>query len=137
LLVETLAVKEFVETLEGKSELEITVKGRRPKKAHSITVWFIHEKNEIYLLPLKGSETEWYKNVLKDPDITLTVDGSTIQAEAKPITETDRVQQIVKLFAAKYGGMSEINRWYSNLDVAIAVTPLPTKGPKMMSPFFG
>lgn len=132
-----MTMKEFTEALEGKSELEITVKGRRTKKDHSITVWFVHEKNEIYLLPVKGSETEWYKNVLKEPEITLMVDGSTIHAKAESITEFDRVQQIIKLFAAKYGGMSEINRWYSNLDVAIAVTLLPTKGSKTMSPFFG
>ncbi len=116
-----MTIREFIEALKGKSELEITVKGRRTKKAHAITVWFVLEKNELYLLPVKGSETEWCKNVLKDPDITLTVDSSAIRAKAIPITEPDHIQQIVKLFAAKYDGMSEINRWYSKLDIAFEV----------------
>jgi len=29
------------------------------------------------------------------------------------------VQKIIKLFADKYGGLSEIKRWYSKLDVAV------------------
>jgi len=116
-----LSVKNFIETLKGKSEFEITVKGRRTKKAHLTTVWFVHEGSKIYLLPVRGSDTNWYKNVLKDPNVTLTVDGRSLQVKAEPITKPDRVKRVIELFAEKYGGISEIRRWYSKLDVAVEI----------------
>jgi len=79
-------------------------------------------KNKIYLLPVRGSDTNWYKNILKDPTVTLNVDGRSLQAKAEPITESDRVQRVMELFAEKYGGMSEIKRWYSKLDVAAEIS---------------
>lgn len=109
-MVKSLSVKNFIEALKGKSELEITVRGRRTKEAHSVTVWFVHKGDNLYLLPVKGSDTNWYKNILKDPTITLTVDGRSLQVKTKPITKPDDVQRITELFAEKYGGMSEIRR---------------------------
>ena len=117
-----MSVKDFTVKLKGKSELEITVKGRRTKKAYSTTVWFIHEGDKIYLLPVSGSDTNWYRNVLKDPNMTLTVAGKAVKVKAKPITEPERVQRVIGLFAEKYGGMSEIKRWYSKLDVAVEIS---------------
>ena len=111
----------FVEAVKGKSELELTVVGRRTKKAHSITVWFFEDGNKIYLLPVNGTGADWYKNALKNPSITLTVGSAFIRAEAEPITEFGRVQKVVELFAKKYGGMSEINKYYKKLDAAIEV----------------
>jgi len=116
-----LSIAKFLEGLKGRSELEISVKGRLTKKTHSTTVWFVHTETRIYLLPVSGSDTNWYKNVLKDPNIALTVDGKTVSSKAEPVTKPERVQEIIKLFAGKYGGMSEINRWYSKLDVAIEI----------------
>ena len=110
---------EFVEAFKGRTELEITVKGRRSKEEHKVTVWFVHEGNKIYLLPVSGSDTSWYKNVLKDPNVTLTVSRSSLRTKANHITNPEDVQKIIKLFAGKYGGMSEIKRWYSKLDVAV------------------
>jgi len=116
-----LSAKSFIETLKGESELEITVKGRRTGKTHSIIVWFVQEGDKICLLPVKGSDTNWYRNVLKDPGITLAVGKRSLQAKAKPITEPDHVRKVVESFAKKYGGISEIKRWYSKLDVAIEI----------------
>jgi len=112
---------EFAASLRNRSELEITVKGRRSKKEHSTPVWFVHEGSKVYLLPVKGSETDWYKNILKNRDMTLAAGRSSVRVHAKPITEPNLVQKVIKLFAAKYGGMDEINRWYSKLDVAVEI----------------
>jgi len=123
-MVKPLNVANFIEALRGKSEIEITVRGRRTKKTHSTIVWFVHEEDKIYLLPVRGSDTNWYKNVLKDPNIRLTVDGRSLQAKGEPITKPDRVQRVIELFAKKYGGISEIKRWYSKLDVAVEISYL-------------
>ena len=116
-----MSAKNFSDSLRQETELEISVKGRRTGKARSTTVWFAHEGDKVYLLPVKGSDTEWYKNVLKDPNVTLTVGGKSLQAKANPIVKPDPVRRVIELFAGKYGGMREINRWYSKLDVAVEI----------------
>jgi hypothetical protein len=85
-------------------------------------VWFVHDGHKIYLLPVRGSDTNWYKNFLKKQKITLTVDGRSVQVKAEPITKPDHAQRVVELFAEKHGGMSEIRRWYSKLDVAVEIS---------------
>ncbi len=114
-----LGTVNFFEAIKGKSELELTVKGRRSKKARSVTVWFFGNENKIYLIPVNGTDTEWYKNILKDPSITLTSGKTSIKTKAEPITEPDRVHKVVDLFAKKYARMGEINKYYKKLDTAI------------------
>jgi len=117
-----MSIRDFTEALRGKSELEITVRGRRTKKTHSAPVWFTNQENKLYLLPVKGSDTNWYRNVLKDPRVSLTVDRKSIQVKANPITKPEAVREVIALFADKYGGMREIKRWYSKLDVAVEIS---------------
>jgi hypothetical protein len=47
-------------------EINITVTGRKSGRAISIPVWFVMEDHGLYLLPVEGSDTQWYKNVLKN-----------------------------------------------------------------------
>ena len=48
------------------SEITITVTGRKSGRSVSIPVWFVLDQDTLYLLPVKGSETQWYKNVLNN-----------------------------------------------------------------------
>jgi len=116
-----LSVKDFLKALTNKRELEITVKGRRTQKTYSTPVWFVDQKNKIYLLPVKGTDTNWYKNIKINPNMTLTVDKKALQVKAKPMDESDRVKDVVNLFGAKYGA-DEIEKWYTKLDVAVEIS---------------
>jgi hypothetical protein len=44
------------------NEITITVTGRKSGRPISIPVWFVLEDAKLYLLPVSGSDTEWYKN---------------------------------------------------------------------------
>jgi CubicO group peptidase (beta-lactamase class C family) len=33
----------------------------------------VHEGNTLYLLPVQGSDTNWYKNLLVDPTLSISV----------------------------------------------------------------
>lgn len=79
------------------------------------------QKNKIYLLPVKGSDTNWYKNIKINPNMTLTVGKKSLQVKANPLDEPKRVKDVISLFGAKYG---EIEKWYTKLDVAVEI-PLP------------
>jgi hypothetical protein len=76
--------------------------------------------NRLYLLPVTGSESQWYKNVLKNPIVTLGAKRATLIAKARPITDPAKVREIVEKFRAKYGA-SEVKQYYSKFDAAVEV----------------
>ena len=110
----------FRRLLEGRRELTISTRGRRSGQTHSLPVWFVFEGGILHLLPVSGSDTNWYRNILKTAEMTLTVDGESLSVEPRPITEAGLVEQTVERFRAKYGA-GEIDRWYSKLDVAVEI----------------
>ena len=47
-------------------EIKVGVTGRNSGRTISIPVWFVLEDEKLYLLTVLGSDTQWYKNVLKN-----------------------------------------------------------------------
>ena len=109
---------EFNDALDRTSEIELTVRGRKSRQDISRPVWFVHENNTLYLLPVQGSETNWYKNVLKDPIIKISIDRQGISRKAKPITDSNKVKDIVDKFRSKYSN-SEVQKYYTKFDVGV------------------
>lgn len=116
-----MATADFKRALASTRELEITVTGRNSGRKISIPVWFVHEGNTLYLLPVKGSDSDWYKNILRTPTMTLSARGTEIALNAKPIADPNKVPGIVDRFRAKYGA-ADVQRYYSKFDVAVEVS---------------
>jgi len=68
-------------------EITITVTGRKSGRAISIPVWFVWEDEKLYLLPVHGSDTQWYKNVLQNPTIRIDARGVESEFRAVPVTD--------------------------------------------------
>src|SRR6266446_6594875 len=99
-------------------EINITVTGRKSGRTSSIPVWFVSEDDKLYLLPVQGSDTQWYKNVLKNPSIRIEARGAEAKLKAVPITDASQVSSVVEKFRAKYGA-SDVKKYYSKFDVAV------------------
>ncbi|MFL6478254.1 MAG: hypothetical protein ACJ707_05490 [Nitrososphaera sp.] len=56
-------------------EIGLSVKGRKLGRDIPRSVWFAHEGNTLYLLPVQGSDTNWYKNLLVDSTLKISVNG--------------------------------------------------------------
>jgi len=102
-------------------EMTLSVKGRKSGKDITRPVWFVHEANTLYLLPVQGSDTNWYKNMVVDPTLKISVNGVEISERGKQITDNNRVNDVVKKFKSKYGE-GEVKKYYTNFDVAVEVT---------------
>jgi deazaflavin-dependent oxidoreductase (nitroreductase family) len=111
---------EFQELLNQNSELEIQFFGRKTGNRYDAPVWFVHDSNRIYLLPVKGSQSNWYKNILRNPSAKISISGKSMDIIIKPVSEKKLVEQIIEKFYKKYG-KSEIDKYYSILDVAAEV----------------
>jgi deazaflavin-dependent oxidoreductase (nitroreductase family) len=106
--------------LSRSSELTITVTGRKSGRAISIPIWFVLENDTLYLLPVKGSDSQWYKNVLKNPSIRIQADGTEAKVQAVPVNDAAQVKSVVEKFRAKYGS-NDVKKYYSKFDVAAVV----------------
>jgi len=101
-------------------EITLTVTGRKSGRRISRPVWFVYEEPTLYLLPVQGSDTEWYKNVLKNPTIRIDARGAEAEFKAVPVTDAARVKEVVEKFRQKYGA-GDVKKYYSKFDVAIDV----------------
>jgi deazaflavin-dependent oxidoreductase (nitroreductase family) len=99
-------------------EIHISVIGRKTGRTISNPVWFVFEDDKLYLLPVQGSDTQWYKNVLKNPSIHLKAADTEAEVKAIQVSDTKQVSSVVEKFRAKYGA-SDVKRYYSTFDVAV------------------
>ena len=100
------------------SEIGLSVKGRKSGKDIPRPVWFAHEGNTLYVLPNYGSDTNWYKNLLVNQSLKISVNGIEIPARGEQITDSNRVDHIMVKFKSKYG---EVKQYYPKVDVAVEV----------------
>lgn len=99
-------------------ELSITVTGRKSGRPISNPVWFVFEDGKLFLLPVKGSDTQWYKNVLQNRMIRIDARGAQAELQVVPTTEAKQVSLVVEKFRKKYG-TGDVKKYYSKFDVAV------------------
>jgi hypothetical protein len=70
------------------------------------------------LLPVKGSDTQWYKNILSNPAMHIDARGADAEIKVTPVTNAAQVSSVVEKFRAKYGA-GDVKKYYSKFDVAV------------------
>jgi deazaflavin-dependent oxidoreductase (nitroreductase family) len=115
-----MAEDAFERALEQSDEVELTTMGRRSGAAITVPVWFAREGERLYLVPVHGSESDWYQNALKTPAVRLAVGGARLDTRASAVTEQPEVQRILDRFRAKYGA-DDVANYYPQQDVAVLV----------------
>ena len=99
-------------------EIHISVTGRTSGRAISIPVWFVFEDGKLYLLPVQGSDTQWFKNVQQKPSLKITAGGADGDLKPVVISDPKQVASVVEKFRARYGA-GDVKKYYSKFDVAL------------------
>jgi len=107
-------------SLKRDKEIELTVTGRRSGKPLPRPVWFVLRGTELLLLPVTGTDSQWYKNILLDPQVKISASRQTISGKLRVITEKNQVEKVIELFKGKYGP-SDIKKYYPKPNVAAAL----------------
>jgi hypothetical protein len=115
-----MARSDFETALNKTNEVQLGTTGRVSGDEKSHPVWFVQHQDKLYLLPVTGSASQWYKNLLKTPSLHLTAQGRDYRAMAHPITDPDQVHHVVDDFRTKYGARDVAN-FYPHPDVAVEV----------------
>ena len=93
-------------------QIKISVTGRKSGRTISIPVWFVLEGDKLYLLPVQGSDTQWYKNVLKNTSIRISARGEEAEFRAASVTDAKGIKSVVDKFREKYGA-KDVKKYYS------------------------
>lgn len=104
------------------NEINLTVTGRRTGRKSTRPIWFVLENGKLDLLPVSGSDTQWYQNVRVNPTMEIEAHGAKGNFRAAPITDPQEVKTVVEKFRGKYGA-ADVKKYYSKLDVAVEAKP--------------
>ena len=87
--------------LAGEDYCYLTTRGRLSGRPHEIEIWFGIENNSLYLL--SGShKSDWVKNLLKDPGVTVAIAGHTFTGTARLVKEKEEEMTARYMLAEKY-----------------------------------
>jgi hypothetical protein len=78
------------------------------------------EGDVLHLVPVGGSDGDWYKDVLRTPTILLAAGGAQREARATPISDAAGVQEVLDEFRARYGA-ADVAAYYPTQDAAVEV----------------
>ena len=109
----------FTRALKNANEIEITVIGRNTGKAITLPIWFVHEDDALWLLPVHGSKTQWYQNLQKNPAITIKVGKEERTLKAQVIKTATGVGKVIQSFQQKYTPDMIAKYYPGPLDVAV------------------
>ena len=112
---------EIQKTLDSSVELQITVTGRRSGREHSTPVWFVREGKSVFLMPVRGSKNQWYKNVLKSKRIKISSGKVSLELSANPISDSRRVASVADKFRKKHGA-ADVKKYYTGFDAAVELS---------------
>jgi hypothetical protein len=115
-----MAAEDFKDALAGANEVELTVTGRKSGRESSRPIWFVEDGDRLLLLPVSGSDSNWYRNAVQTPEIRLATDGAEARMTARPIEDPAGVADAVEKFGEKYGA-DRVKEYYPNQDAALEV----------------
>lgn len=87
----------------------ITVRGRKTGKEYSTPIGYVRDGDLVYALN-SGGVSNWYKNVLKNPEVILEIKGRRFRAVAEAVNDPLERRHIFDLYRQQRG--SAFNRFF-------------------------
>lgn len=85
----------------------LTTVGRKSGKPHEIEIWFGVYDSLIYLLSGGGDDSDWVKNLLVNPTVTVRVAKQTFTGVAVVVSDEKEAMMARHMLARKYQGWRE------------------------------
>ncbi len=102
-------------------QIKISVTGRKSGATITIPLWFVLEGDKLYLLPVYGSETQWFKNLAKNRFLGISAGGSEANFKPTLVRDAKIVKTVAEKFRGKYGA-GDVKKYYRKFDAAVRVT---------------
>ena len=93
---------DFLQQLKDESYCYLTTTGRVTGNPHEIEIWFGLKDNTIYLLSGNMDRSDWVKNLLKNPSVSVRITDKTFKATARLVTDRQEEISARNMVADKY-----------------------------------
>jgi len=80
----------------------VTTTGRITGKPHEIEIWFGLNDKTVYLLSGGMDKSDWVKNLLKNPSVTVRIAKRKFKATARIVADEEEEMMARNLLADKY-----------------------------------
>lgn len=80
----------------------LTTKGRVTGKPHLIEIWFGLDGTTLYMLSGGGKDSDWVKNLIAEPAVSIRIGKQNIPAIARLVTDKKEDTLARRMLAAKY-----------------------------------
>ena len=104
----------LLSTLRDEEYCYLTTTGRVTGKPHEIEIWFVVHDNSLYLLAGGKYESDWVKNLLKNPSVTVRIAKHTFTGMARIVTDEKEEMTARTTMAEKYQEWEEgrtLSQW--------------------------
>jgi deazaflavin-dependent oxidoreductase (nitroreductase family) len=91
------------EVLKRRCVLKLTTKGRKSGQPREAGVSFMPVDGKYVIFSGWGVRSDWYRNLLANPDVTIQVGRKTMQATAKPVDDPERRQALMQQMRSRAG----------------------------------
>jgi deazaflavin-dependent oxidoreductase (nitroreductase family) len=86
-----------------KKTVRLTTRGRSSGQPRTVSIWFVADgPRRILVQHVTSAPANWYRNLLKDPAVSIDFGSGPISARATPITDPQRVQHVLGAVRGKY-----------------------------------
>ena len=103
----------------------LTTTGRVTGKLHEIEIWFVIHDTTLHLLAGGKHESDWVKNLIKNPSVTVRIAKHTFAGKARIVTDEKEEMRARTALAEKYQEWEEgrtLSQWARTaLPVAIDI----------------
>ena len=121
-------IKKILARLSKEEYCYLSTTGRVSGRPHEIEIWFGINEETLYLLSGGGDKSDWVKNLLKNPTVTVRIAKHTFTGTAHLVSEGKEETMARYQLAEKYQeweGKKRLSEWARTaLPVAIDLTPL-------------
>lgn len=95
-------MKDLLNTLKHENYCYLTTTGRVTGNPHEIEIWFGLNDSTLYLLSGGMDRSDWVKNLLKNPAVTIRIGENTFHAAARIVQDEAEQMLARNLLADKY-----------------------------------
>src|SRR5215472_200884 len=116
-----MSSSEVGRVFDSSEELQITVRGPKTGREYSTPVWFVREGKTIFLLPVKGSKSHWFQNVIITKKIKISSGRLSYDLIPRILTDSNTVSSVIDKFRKKHGA-GDVKKYYDVYDAALELT---------------
>ena len=92
----------------------LTTTGRVTGKLHEIEIWFVIHDTTLHLLAGGKHESDWVKNLIQNPSVTVRIAKHTFAGKARIVTDEKEEMRARTALAEKYQEWEEgrtLSQW--------------------------